>query len=196
MNQEHKKTRQLAGTALFTALVVILQLLGSFIRFGPFSISLVALPIVVGASVYGIGCGAWLGFVFGAAVLLSGDAAPFLAVNPLGTIVTVLGKGALCGAAAGGVYALLSGKSGTVGAITAAIVCPVVNTGVFLLGCKVFFMPLLAEWARNFGFGDNVTRYMILGLVGGNFLWELGINVLLCPVILRLIRYGRREKKT
>lgn len=195
MNAKRTSTRQLAGTALFTALVVILQLLGSFIRFGPFSISLVALPIVVGAAVYGAGCGVWLGFVFGGAVLLSGDAAPFLAVNPLGAVVTVLGKGLLCGAAAGGVYELLARKNGTAGAVASAIVCPVVNTGVFLLGCKAFFMPLLAEWARNFGFGDNVVRYMILGLVGGNFLIELGINTLLCPVILRLIRYGRREKK-
>ena len=48
-----EKTRRLAGLALFTALIVILQLLGSFIRFGPVSVSLVALPIVVGAAVYG-----------------------------------------------------------------------------------------------------------------------------------------------
>ena len=70
-----EKTRRLAGLALFTALIVILQLLGSFIRFGPVSVSLVALPIVVGAAVYGGAAGLWLGFVFGMVVLLSGDAA-------------------------------------------------------------------------------------------------------------------------
>lgn len=53
-----EKTRRLAGLALFTALIVILQLLGSFIRFGPVSVSLVALPIVVGAAVYGSAGGA------------------------------------------------------------------------------------------------------------------------------------------
>ena len=73
------KTRRLAGLALFTALIVILQLLGSFIRFGPVSVSLVALPIVVGAAVYGSVAGLWLGFVFGVVVLLSGDAAAFFA---------------------------------------------------------------------------------------------------------------------
>ena len=55
MNHSHEKTRRMVGLALFTALVVILQLLGSFIRFGPFSISLVTLPIVVGAVLYGLG---------------------------------------------------------------------------------------------------------------------------------------------
>ena len=59
MNHSHEKTRRMVGLALFTALVVILQLLGSFIRFGPFSISLVTLPIVVGAVLYGAWGGVW-----------------------------------------------------------------------------------------------------------------------------------------
>ena len=60
MNNSNGKTRRLAGLALFTAIVVVLQLLGSFIRFGPVSVSLVALPIVVGAAVYGSAAGLWL----------------------------------------------------------------------------------------------------------------------------------------
>ena len=131
------KTRRLAGLALFTALIVILQLLGSFIRFGPVSVSLVALPIVVGAAVYGGGAGLWLGFVFGVVVLLSGDAAAFFAFSVPGTLITVLLKGVACGGLAGLVYAWLSGKNRTLAAVAAAVVCPVVNTGVFLLGCRV-----------------------------------------------------------
>ena len=42
-----------------------------------------------------------LGLVFGAVVLLSGDAGLFLAADPGGAIVTVLSKGIACGAAAG-----------------------------------------------------------------------------------------------
>ena len=187
------KTRRLAGLALFTALIVILQLLGSFIRFGPVSVSLVALPIVVGAAVYGSAAGLWLGFVFGVVVLLSGDAAAFFAFSVPGTLITVLLKGVACGGLAGLVYAWLRGKSRTLAAVAAAIVCPVVNTGVFLLGCRVFFMPMLAEMAQKFGFGDHVGRFMIFGLVGINFLAELGVNVVLSPVILRLIRIGRKE---
>ena len=180
-----EKTRRLAGLALFTALIVILQLLGSFIRFGPVSVSLVALPIVVGAAVYGSAAGLWLGFVFGMVVLLSGDAAEFFAFSVPGTLLTVL--------LAGLVYAWLAQKNRTLAAVTAAIVCPVVNTGVFLLGCRIFFLPMLADMAQNLGFGDNVGRFMIIGLVGVNFLAELGINIVLSPVILRLIRIGRKE---
>lgn len=79
----------------------MLQFVGSAIRFGPFSVSLVLIPIVLGAALYGWGMGCWLGLVFGAVVLLPGDAGLFLAADPGGAIVTVLSKGIACGAAAG-----------------------------------------------------------------------------------------------
>lgn len=50
--------KKIAGVGLLTALVVVLQLLGSFIKFGTVSISLVLIPIVVGAALYGVGAGA------------------------------------------------------------------------------------------------------------------------------------------
>ena len=86
------KTKTMVGVGLFTAIVVVLQLLGGGIKFGMFSISLVLVPVVVGAAVYGRKAGAWLGFAFGAAVLLSGDAAAFLATPnlsppPAGTLL-------------------------------------------------------------------------------------------------------------
>ena len=67
--------------AMLIAIVVILQLVGAIIRFGPFSISLVLMPIIIGASMYGAAEGTVLGLVFGIVVLLSGDAAAFLAIN-------------------------------------------------------------------------------------------------------------------
>lgn len=190
---EKNKTRKLVGLALFTALVVILQLLGSFIKLGTFSISLVLIPIVVGAAVYGLGAGAWLGFVFGAVVLLSGDAALFLTVNPLGTIITVFAKGALSGLCAGLVYRLLEKKNVYVAVTASAIVCPVVNTGVFLLGCLAFFLETVTAWAEAAGFTGNVGAYMIVGLVGVNFLLELAVNMVCSPVILRIIKIGKRN---
>ena len=179
--------KKLALGAVFTALVVILQLLGSFIRFGPFSISLVLVPIVLGAALCDSKIGAWLGLVFGATVLLSGDAAAFLAVNPLGTVATVLVKGILCGFVAGVVYSLFKNKNIYLAVILAAIVCPVVNTGVFLIGCKLFFMETITEWGLALGF-SNVGEYMFIGLAGGNFLFELGANMLLTPAILRVLK--------
>lgn len=195
MEKKSISTRTLTGMALLTAVVVILQFLGAFVRFGPFSISLVLIPIVVGAALYGPLAGAWFGFVFGMVVLLSGDAAAFLVVSPLGTILTVLLKGSLAGLCAGLVYKALSRSETKVhgvdlAVVAAAVVCPVVNTGVFLLGCLAFFMPTISEWAAGMGF-ESVGKYMIFGLVGGNFLFELLFNIILSPIIVRLIHIGR-----
>ncbi len=193
MESKRISTRKLTGLALFTAIVVVLQFLGAFIRFGPFSISLVLIPIVVGAALYGPLSGAWLGFVFGMVVLLSGDAAAFLTVNPIGTVLTVLVKGALAGLCAGLVYRALEKLNEWVAVILAAVTAPVVNTGVFLLGCLVFFLPTVTEWATGLGF-SNVGKYMIFGLVGANFLFELLVNIVLSPVIVRLVKIGRNTR--
>lgn len=191
MQNNTGKTRKLTGIAIFTAIVVVLQLLGSFIRFGPFSISLVLIPIVVGAAMYGVAAGAWLGFVFGLIVLLSGDAAAFLGVNAIGTIITVITKGTLAGLCAGLVYRALEKTNTYVAVIASAIVCPVVNTGIFLLGCLIFFMETISGWAAAAGFPSAGT-YMIVGLVGLNFVFELLVNVVLSPVIIRIIAIGKK----
>lgn len=194
-------TRTLVVGAVLTALVFMLQYLGAFVRLGPFSISLVLIPIVIGAATCGVGIGTWLGLVFGAAVLFCGDAAAFLAVNALGTVITVLLKGALCGLFAGitykGVLAMMNKISqktagnSFLAVMAAAIVCPLVNTGVFLLGCLAFFMPTITEWTVQAGLGGNVAQYMIFVLVGGNFLVELAANILFAPAIVHIIKSVR-----
>ena len=185
-------TKKIVGLSIFTAIVVVLQLMGSFIHFGMFSISLVLVPIVVGAALYGAVSGAWLGFVFAVVVLISGDAAAFLVVNPLGTILTVVSKGVLCGLVAGLVYNTLKEKKDSAAVMASAIACPVINTGVFLIGCVLFFMKEpLTGWAQALGFGDDVVKYMFFGLAGGNFVFELIFNVALSPVIVRLIKLGK-----
>ena len=188
-NTEKRKqqTRTLVLGSVFTALVIILQFLGTFIRFGMFSISLVLLPIIIGAATCGYKIGAWLGFVFGAVVLLSGDATAFLVVNYWGTIATVLVKGTLCGLVAGLVYKALSKYNHYLAVMVAAIVCPIVNTGVFLLGCNVFFLETIKEWGAAAGF-NNAAAYMFLGLAGGNFLFELATNLVLSPAVVRILK--------
>lgn len=187
MSKINKRTANLAVGAILTALVVVLQLLGTIIRFGPFAISLVLIPIVIGAAISNYKIGAWLGFAFGIAVLISGDATAFWVIHPIGTVITVLLKGTLCGLTAGLVYKLVAKWNNYVAVIAAAIVCPIVNTGIFLIGCKLFFMEAIMSWGVAEGF-SNATEYMFLGLAGGNFLVELGANVILSPVIFRIIR--------
>ena len=190
MAEKKFSTRKLTGLAILTALVVILQFLpvkGPF-----FLITLTLVPIVIGSALYGAFAGAWLGFIFGVTVLLSGDAAAFLTINIPGTIATVLVKGTLAGLAAGLVYKLASKVNRYFGVICSALVAPVVNTGIFLLGCRLFFMDTVNGWAAASGY-ENVGAYMILSLVGINFLIELGVDLVCSPVILRLINIRKKE---
>ncbi len=187
----HSKTKNMVGVGLFTAIVIVLQFLGGGIKFGMFSISLVLLPIVVGSALYGWKAGAWLGFAFGIAVLLSGDAAAFMVVDPIATVGVVLLKGVGCGFFAGLVYKLLSGVNKVFAVFTAAITAPVVNTGIFLLGCQFFFLETVSSWGAALGY-ENAAAYMFLGLAGANFLIELAVNIILAPVIVRLIKLGQK----
>ena len=184
------KTKNMVGIGLFTAIVMVLQFLGGGIKFGMFSISLVLVPIVVGSAVYGWKAGALLGLAFGGAVLLSGDAAAFLAIDPLATVLVVLVKGIACGFFAGLVYKLLSKVGSKLAVYCAAVICPIVNTGVFLLGCQFFFLETVAAWGASMGY-ESAGAYMFLGLAGINFLIELAVNILLAPIIVRLIRIGK-----
>lgn len=187
----NSKTKNMVGVGLFTAIVVVLQFLGGGIRFGMFSISLVLVPIVVGAALYGWKSGACLGFAFGAAVLLSGDAAAFLVIDPIATVLVVLVKGTACGLVSGLVYQFLEKFNKVIAVFAAAVICPIVNTGVFLLGCQMFFLDTVAQWGASMGF-ENVAAYMFLGLAGVNFLIEMGVNIVLAPVVVRLIRIGKK----
>lgn len=184
-------TKKLVLTAILTALVVVLQFMAIVTRSVglPFSISLVLVPIVIGAATCGVGAGTWLGFVFGVVVLLSGDAAAFLAVNIPGTVITVLVKGMACGLIAALIYKALETKSKRLAVFAAAIVCPIVNTGVFLLGCAVFFMDTVRAWAG----GGSVIEYIVVGFIGINFVVEMIINVFLGPIIVRLINTEKKH---
>ncbi len=173
---------------ILTALVIVLQMLGSIIRFGTFQAALVLVPIVLGATLCGKYMGAWLGLIFGMVVLLNGDASLFYAFNVPGTIITVLAKGILCGLVTGIVYQGLAKRSQTLAIFTAALVCPVVNTGIFTLGCYTFFYHSLADIASAVQVTfTNATAFVFLVLIGGNFILELILNLILSPAIVRII---------
>ncbi|MBR5239336.1 MAG: ECF transporter S component [Clostridia bacterium] len=193
--QKKYDTKKLVLTSILTALVIILQYLAIFLRTSVFSFSFVLIPIVIGAATCGITTATWLGFVFGVVVLISGDANPFLMVDAFGTVVTVLAKGTLCGFICAVCYQKLEKYNRYFAVVVSAIICPLVNTGVFLLGCLVFFMDTLKGWAMALGFGDAVYTYMFVGLIGVNFLFEMAFNIVLSPLVVRLLNIRKPVRK-
>ena len=184
------ETKKLVGLSVLTAIIIVLQALAISIRFGIFNITLVLIPIVVGAALYGYKAGTWLGFVFSVVVLFT-DAGAFLAISVPGTIITVILKGTLAGLAAGIVYLALEKVNKYLACVVAAICAPIVNTGIFLIGCRLFFYETIKGWAEGAGFA-SAGAFMIVGLVGTNFLVEMAINIILSPTILRLVNLGKK----
>ena len=181
-----KKIVRMAVTALLIAMVIVLQLLGGLIPpVGGFSLSFVLIPIVIGAAIYGPGTGAILGGAFGVIVVinsitgLDGGGAMVFQAYPVLCVLVVMAKGILAGAASGCVYQLLKDKSAYIAMLCAAIVCPVVNTGVFLICMALFFADVLSAWASLSG--SPVLAYVLTGLVLANFVPELAINVVFSP---------------
>ena len=186
-----EKTRRLTGLALLTAIVVVLQIVASFIKFGPFSITLALAPIIIGAALYGPKAGAYLGGVFGVVVLIAcvlgwdqGGSILWNA-NPFLTAVICLLKGILAGLCAGAIYHSISKGplSPIVGAVAAGIVSPVVNTGLFCLCLTLLFHDILVSWAG----GTDIVYYIIFVLTGINFVLEMVINLVLSTVIVRVV---------
>ncbi|MDE6596858.1 MAG: energy-coupled thiamine transporter ThiT [Oscillospiraceae bacterium] len=189
MSNTREKTLMLATMGLLSAVVVVLQLLASVIKLGPFSITFAIMPIVVGGAMYGWKGGAWLGFVFGIVVLCTDPTIPILMpVNAPATILICLLKGMLAGAAAAAVYKLLENKNRWLAIIAAGIVCPIVNTSLLVLGFLLFFYDMLVEWSG----GQNIASYIIFGMVGLNFLVETGANLLLSTVVDRIIKVVKK----
>lgn len=192
MRNRNQKILRMVGIALLMALVVVMQAIGGMIPpVGGFSISLVLIPIVLGAAVYGPGAGALLGATFGAVVFVNcvtgadpGGAMVFQA-GPILCFLVVMAKGILCGLVSGTVYKLFKAKNAYLAMMLAAIVCPLVNTGIFVLCMFAFFIDILAAWAG----GGNVVGYVLTGLILANMVPELLINVIFSPAGARIAKF-------
>lgn len=187
---KNQKIKRFVSIALLMALVFVMQLLSGMIPpVGGFSISLVLIPIVLGSALYGPGAGAILGATFGLIVFVNcitgadPGGAMVLQANPVLCFVVVMAKGTLAGLAAGFVYKLLSVKNPYLAIVCAAIVCPIVNTGLFVVCMLMFFIDVLSAWAG----GGNIIGYVLTGLVLANFVPELIINVVFSPASQRII---------
>lgn len=191
MENTRYRTQKLALLALLTAIVAVLQMMGIAIRFGVFAVSLVGVPVIIGGALMGPLAGAWLGLVFGVTVLLSGDAALFFVWNPVATVFIVLLKGTLAGLAAAALYRLLEKKNGFLAALAAAVAYPVVNTGVFFLGCMLFFLDDCIQFAANLGITGSGPVVVMSVFIGFNFFFELALDLVLCPIIVRIINARR-----
>ncbi len=201
MNNRNAGVLRLVQVALLTALVVVLQFMGSFIKIGPLPMSFVLVPIVIGAFLLGPKSGAFLGGVFGVITAAMGIAgvdafsALLWAANPVFFVVICLLKATMAGLGAGLIYKALTaafkGKCVTVTTVIAAVSAPIINTGIFVAGMLLFFNDTMASlpsmFPDAFGAYGNAMQVVFLGLAGVNFIGEFMVNLVLSPAIVRVL---------
>jgi len=184
-----QKIKKLVGIATLTALVVGLQFLSNYVSFGSISITLALIPIAMGAILYGPLVGFFLGAVMGGIVLTAPSTGGFLQHNLVATVFLCLLKTGLAGLVSGLLFKLFAHLAKNkenkktknaffaAGIIVAALVVPVINTGLFILGATIFFIGL---------FGDFITIINIV--ITTNFLVEFLVSAVLSPALVTLVR--------
>lgn len=187
----------MTALSLLSALVAVLTCLGNFVRVGPFPVTLTLCPIIIGAALYGPGAGAFLGGVFGLVVFITGilgwdggAVMVLMTARPVILVILCFLKAIAAGFLAGIVYKGIAYKSPLGGSIAAGIICPVVNTGIFIAFMLAFYREVLSQWAG----GKDILTYAVTGLAGVNFLVELMINMALATAVTSIIAYAKRRQ--
>jgi LytS/YehU family sensor histidine kinase len=138
--------------------------------------------------------GAFLGFVFGAIVYVTcGVMAmdPFTAFlfndHPVITAGICLVKSTLAGFLAGIVFRAIEKKNSLAATVTAAAITPVVNTGVFVLGC-LLILNTIEGFIASAGLGVSGVYFIFIGCAGINFVFEFLVNMIFATALHRVYK--------
>lgn len=202
MSTVKQKTLRLVQLGLLAGLIILLQMYLVIPLPGSLTLSLVLVPIVVGAVLYGPGAGALLGGVFGALVSVMAIQGQLGALtnmmvtyNPVLTVTVCMIKGVAAGFVPGLITKAFKKRS-FVGILLAAASAPIMNTGIFLAGMLTIFRDVMMEFAAGIGMGGTSALYFaIVALVGVNFIIEFAANLILSPAIASIVKAVKKIGK-
>lgn len=190
-------TKKMVQLALFTAIVVLMSFtpLGYF-KTPVFSITLLSIPVAVGAIVLGPVAGAFLGTVFGISSFVQCfgmDAfGTFLFTNnPFGTFVTMMVARILMGWFTGLIFVGIK-KIDRTKNLTYAVTClaaPILNTIFFMTALMIFFFNNAKFQEIDFvkAVGANNALTLAVGMVGFNALVEAVVCFIIGTAIAKAI---------
>ena len=112
--------------------------------------------------------------------------------KPVITLALCMIKSTAAGYLSGLVARSLAKKNATLSLFLAAGIAPVVNTGIFILGLLLFFQDTLVLWANGH---DKVVDFLLFSILGINFTTEFLVNLVLVPILARILRNLRFVKQ-
>ncbi len=183
--------RNIAYFAALVALLVVLQLFASAIPMFGVTLNFSLIPIVLGGIFFGMWGGGLMGLISGlltflvTAVMGREPSTAFLfQASPVLLTLTCILKTTVAGFMAGLLYRLIAKKSPIAASYVSALVVPVLNTGLYLLGI-VFMKDAASEFLGTEATAEAVFIAVFL-MIWLNFVLEVVINVLLAPAICRI----------
>ena len=187
MNDRKTKTTWMVQIAMLTAIVLILAFtpLG-YIRTGGLEITLIVIPVAVGAVILGPVGGMILGAVFGITSFIqcfgmSPFGAMLLSISPVKTFVTCVVTRTLMGLMTGLIYQGMKkiSRNKSLNTVVANLCCPFMNTLLFMSCIVIFFYQ--TDYIQGFVsmLGAANPFLFVLGFVGINGL----VEALLCFVV-------------
>ena len=186
--KQHFNTKTIVITGLLLALEIIFQLIGNYLQIGPANINISLVPVVIAGFIGGPISAAILGFFNGIMALLSPSTIGFfMPMSPVGTVIVCLLKCTIAGVVSSLVYhgfkKLAKGKFSLIpahiGTPIAAALVPIINTGLFIAGSFIFFQDWIFAEGRD---ALGAWGFILIGVVGWNFLIELGSTVVLSTI--------------
>ena len=198
MSNSNKKfdTRYMVELAMMIAIIILMSFtpLG-YLRTPGLSITLLTIPVAVGAIILGPRGGAICGLAFGATsfyMALTGSssfAAMLLSINPFGTFITCIVARVLEGWLTGLIFAALYKKASArkVSYYVASLACPLLNTLFFMGFLCVFFYNTEYIQGIASGFGVFNPILSVAAFVGVQGLIEAVICFIIGSIVSRAL---------
>lgn len=194
--------KSVISLAVFALIIVVMAFTpAGFLKTGNLEASFLVVPVAIGAILLGPTNGAVLGLVMGVVSFAqcfgaSDMGSALFGVSAINTFLLCVIPRVICSWMAGVFYDLLSkiDKTGFVPQIAAAVVCPIFNFILFMLGLSLLFgqTPYLLNMQTQMN-TSGIGFYFALG--GMNLLYELLASVVLTTGISTLIlKFKNRNK--
>jgi len=206
MNKKKVDTVWIVKMGILLAIMLIFAFTSiGYIKIGVVEITLMVLPVAVGAVVLGPGAGAILGTFFGITSLLqcfgmSAFGTVMFSLNPIGFSITCLIPRLLCGLIPALIFRGFKnrGKTGVGGILLCCTLTAILNT-VFFMSCILIFfwhndsfIGVMSDW----GIAVDSIWLFLVAFVGINGIIEAIVNAVVATAVSKvLIKVEKRQNK-
>lgn len=201
MNKKKFNTKKMVELAILIAIIVLMAFtpLG-YLKIFAVDITLIVIPVAVGAITLGPTAGAVLGFTFGVTSFVlsfsSALGAMMLDINPIYRLITCIVPRVLCGWATGMVYMALkkNEKLGKASVPVANLACPLFNTIFFMTAFMVFYYntPTIQDLATSMNVVNPIAFVFVF--VGINALIEAVACFIIGTAVTKAIQVAFKQK--